>query len=519
MAISSPSCMHQPAVAGRIGRAEAEHGDRRAIARARRAAAPASAAGSAACRRKRPGRRRRRARSRLARGQHRMGGAAPLRLHEDLRASAATPLRFGRDRVALRARPRRRSRCRPPRGPRRAHAPAATGRRRRAAPSGAPSACGCPRRRRARWQGRCAQASIRKPSEPASVARRRHIRAGRAGKGGMRRSSPLPRKRPNLASANVLDALNSPMGIRLWRYGLWLRDPRARAFNMRALWRLRPLGHLGGRGAHAGGGRRLFRHRLAALDGGRCSAGRHHRRERAPAAATPQPVARSSETEAETRRLAEAVRALTADRERLAARLGTLERSLEDVTGAIKQQATAASPPPTAPPRRAAAPAAPRQSQEAALTPAVGGRALLPSRRPPCPGSSRNAASRRQGCPGGTGRRSCREPRRSRPGRTFGVDIGGAPNFDGLRVLWSSTRGGNAALFEALATGRGRAREQPRRKVVELRLVAGPLANAEAAARICATLVVGAALLPARRLRRPAAGAGRRACRNASLSR
>jgi len=32
----------------------------------------------------------------------------------------------------------------------------------------------------------------------------------------------------------------------------------------------------------------------------------------------------------------------------------------------------------------------------------------------------------------------------------FGVDVGGAVNFDGLRVLWNSTRNANAALFEGL---------------------------------------------------------------------
>src|SRR6266851_1578411 len=44
------------------------------------------------------------------------------------------------------------------------------------------------------------------------------------------------------------------------------------------------------------------------------------------------------EVAAETRRLADAVRVLTADREQLIARLGTLERNLEDVTGSIKRQ-------------------------------------------------------------------------------------------------------------------------------------------------------------------------------------
>ena len=85
----------------------------------------------------------------------------------------------------------------------------------------------------------------------------------------------------------------------------------------------------------------------------------------------------------------------------------------------------------------------------------------------------------------------------------FGVDIGGAASFDGLRVLWASTKGSNAALLEGLhpvvAT-----RENSRTKAVELRLIAGPLANVEAAARLCAMLTA------ARRYCQPVAFEGQR---------
>src|SRR4029077_2554261 len=46
-------------------------------------------------------------------------------------------------------------------------------------------------------------------------------------------------------------------------------------------------------------------------------------------------VARQTDQEAEQRRLSEAVRVLAADRDRLQARLNTLERSFEDVTGSV----------------------------------------------------------------------------------------------------------------------------------------------------------------------------------------
>jgi hypothetical protein len=189
------------------------------------------------------------------------------------------------------------------------------------------------------------------------------------------------------------------------------------------------------------------------------------------------------------------VRALAADRERLAARLGTLERSLEDVTGSIKQQAanTAVSSPPAAPP--------PAPVKEAAVTPPV--EVEAPARPPAAtaPTEPQPATADRAVPAEPAGDPAAAESVATRT--EFGVDVGGALNFDGLRVLWSSTRGGNAALFEGLLPVVV-ARENSRTKVVELRLVAGPLANAEAAARICATLSA------ARRYCQPVAYEGQR---------
>src|SRR5262249_2805146 len=59
----------------------------------------------------------------------------------------------------------------------------------------------------------------------------------------------------------------------------------------------------------------------------------------------PQLANRSSEQEAEQRRLADAVRNLTADRDRLAARLTVLERNLDEVTGSIPPKAAQQAPP------------------------------------------------------------------------------------------------------------------------------------------------------------------------------
>jgi len=214
------------------------------------------------------------------------------------------------------------------------------------------------------------------------------------------------------------------------------------------------------------------------------------------------PAAPTPDRDAESRRLSEVLGALVADREQLVARIGAIERNLEDVTGSIQRQAAAAAaaPSPPVPASPAAAPPAPSPSKEAALTPAEPGnparaapppvalsnpggadQALAPAEPPVAPSAAESATTRTE----------------------FGVDVGGAASFDGLRVLWASTKGSNAALLEGLhpvvAT-----RENSRTKAVELRLIAGPLANLEAAARLCAMLTA------ARRYCQPVAFEGQR---------
>jgi hypothetical protein len=69
----------------------------------------------------------------------------------------------------------------------------------------------------------------------------------------------------------------------------------------------------------------------------------------------------------------------------------------------------------------------------------------------------------------------------------FAVDVGGASSLGGLRALWRSLLKSNtalAALRPLVAVREGR-----NRLGMQLRLVAGPLGDAAAAARICATMV------------------------------
>jgi hypothetical protein len=156
----------------------------------------------------------------------------------------------------------------------------------------------------------------------------------------------------------------------------------------------------------------------------------------------------------EARRLAETVRMLTADRERLVTRIASLEQSVDDITGSIAR-ATQAPPAPAAPVVPAPEEAAPAPSQP---------------EPPPNEGVTKTQ---------------------------FGIDIGRATTIDGLRALWTAARNRHPALLEGLRPIVN-LRESSRPGGIELRLVAGPIANAAGAARLCASLsAAGAACHPA----------------------
>ena len=171
------------------------------------------------------------------------------------------------------------------------------------------------------------------------------------------------------------------------------------------------------------------------------------------------PIARINETEAETRRLAEAVRTLNSDRERLLTRIASLERNLEDVTGSIRRQTPPAA---AAQPQAAAVAAAPATSREPPAT-------VPASPAPP------------------TERTDPASEAAEETGPAQGVDVGGAVSFEGLRALWNSTRTTNAAAVQGLKPVVV-VRENTKTRTSEMRLVLGPLANAATAANLCATL-------------------------------
>jgi hypothetical protein len=186
-------------------------------------------------------------------------------------------------------------------------------------------------------------------------------------------------------------------------------------------------------------------------------------------------LARLAANERDTRRLMEMVRSLAGDRERLLARVTILERNLESVTGSIQRQAVATPPAATTQPAPASAMEPPLKTapaQPQTNSPAE------PAVAPPPLASRVAGVAPSGGIPE-------LEAIPARP--AAGVDIGGATNFDGLRTLWNAITSSHDDLFEGLhpiVT----VRENSKSRAAELRLIAGPLSDAEPASRICATL-------------------------------
>ena len=162
-----------------------------------------------------------------------------------------------------------------------------------------------------------------------------------------------------------------------------------------------------------------------------------------PAQSPPQPAARSFEAQAETKKLAEAVRDLTADNDELKSRLAVVEHSVDDVTGSIARQAQSTAPPPW-----------PENGPPVPATPAAIAAVVAPALPLPM---------------------------------EYGVDIGSAVSIQALRARWAGIRSAHPQLFDGLAPTIALS-ELPPSNRPELRLVVGPLVSADAAARLCTTL-------------------------------
>jgi hypothetical protein len=190
-------------------------------------------------------------------------------------------------------------------------------------------------------------------------------------------------------------------------------------------------------------------------------------------------LARITSIEGDTKRLIEMVRSLAGDRERLMARVTVLERSLDDITGAIQRQQSAAA--------AAAAPPAPSVPAEpptkTAVAPPPASSAAEP---PPHPAATAPAPEKPKRVASVAPHASMPELEAIQP-RAAGVDIGGATSFDGLRTLWNTLMLSYPDLFDGLQPI-VTVRENSKSRAADLRLIAGPLIDAESATRICTTL-------------------------------
>jgi len=225
--------------------------------------------------------------------------------------------------------------------------------------------------------------------------------------------------------------------------------------------------------------------------------------------AEPAPAA-VPEKSAETLRLEAQLQTLEADRDRLTARIATLERNLEDMTGSIRAQAerAAAAPPPASPAPAAAPPAigAPQTSLPHISLPQVSAHQVTaphvtaPQVSAPQVSAPPAGAPEPPPAPAPQAATPVVDPVPMPPVRVavarpavtetppvrsseYGIDHGGAPTGDALRARWASVKANFGPMLNGLHPVAVRDR---RPGSTELRLVVGPLPNAAAARDLCA---------------------------------
>jgi Tfp pilus assembly protein FimV len=207
---------------------------------------------------------------------------------------------------------------------------------------------------------------------------------------------------------------------------------------------------------------------------------------------SPRPDEMKTASNAETQRLAQQVRELTAGREKLNARIATLEHSLEDMTGSIKQQTAQLA-------AARAAMMAPPMLNAPATTASVPAKTSLPALTPitpkvvtePAPSSP--VAEKTEEVPIPPVRVAAapaNEPAAEPPPAKieFGVDLGAASSMEALRMHWAAVKANYGPLLAGLHPHVAEHARQP--SGVIYRLVAGPLPNAAEAAKLCARFPV-----------------------------
>jgi hypothetical protein len=169
----------------------------------------------------------------------------------------------------------------------------------------------------------------------------------------------------------------------------------------------------------------------------------------------------------EGRRLAETVRGLAADRERLLDRIASLEQNIDGITGSIARVEKAVKAPPAAVSAPTEPPTPPSEDVTSSLSlPPTAAKQVPMPPQPPAPSASKTE---------------------------FGLDLGSASTVEALRTAWTAALRRHAMLLEGLHPV-VQMRERPRPGGNELRLIAGPIPNAATAARLCAAMTAAGAI-------------------------
>jgi len=235
--------------------------------------------------------------------------------------------------------------------------------------------------------------------------------------------------------------------------------------------------------------------------------------------------ARQFDAEAAARQLAQAVRGLNEDRDRLTARVAALEHGLDDITGAVTRRGETAAPstvqradPTTdakttdAPATNAAGTNAPAPSAPGVTAPgpnpAVANASAASSPWPagdlPKPGMASPSAAAAPAAPPFAGLpptlpalfaaptppEQTPSPSAIAPGAppaAYGADLGSAVAVQTLRARWAGIRTAHPELFVGMQAV-VMLNESTRPKHGELRLVVGPLPSQGAAVELCAAL-------------------------------
>jgi hypothetical protein len=200
------------------------------------------------------------------------------------------------------------------------------------------------------------------------------------------------------------------------------------------------------------------------------------------------PAKHQFDAEAAARQLAQGVRSLVDDRDRLASRLAALERDMGDMTGSIKSQIEAVkaakSEPPPWPDEAPPVPMTPADiaAMVKPVSPAPAPAAAVPA--PSAPAAANPLPSSQPAAALATAPAETPAP----AGSTYGADIGTATTIKALHARWTWLRTAHPALFEGLQPLVS-LKQNPRTNRAELHLIVGPYSNADAAEQFCDFIV------------------------------